>query len=155
MINVRNNLIPLNGIRLCINEVRNGEAWGYVYSQLLDETISFFGWMDMVMQMDRVFDRLNYPQAFEEKRSFSPKINTSLVYRGMPSIKMKAIEIEKKFGALGTLEIQIQSRRRANWQGVVLRIEEHNKKELIEVFSSEMELFEVLNKQLDKLLFCI
>ena len=61
---------PANGFRICVDTEEQDMA-GRIYSLLAPEVITYSGWNELFLKMDAIFDRVGYPQAFQEKRSFT------------------------------------------------------------------------------------
>ncbi len=139
------NPLPRNGLRLCIHKVENKEAYGEVHSLLFKEPLHFQSFAEMLLMVDGMFDQIGYPQAFEEKRTFTDALVHTRPYDGSPDIMQDVKKIESCFGKRNTIEIRVETRRKANWQGTVYAItNRENKKQHVAHFCSEMELLREL-----------
>ncbi len=123
-------------IRLCIDRYE-GDLAGRIYSDRYPGTLHFKECRELLLLGDLLFDQCGYPQAFQERRSFSGE-----------NARFAALapqeEAGDRVGALATVELVITSRRRAGWQGFVLRPDE-----TFEVrFESELELLRWLQEML-------
>ena len=67
---------PANGFRICVDTEEQDMA-GRIYSLLAPEVINYSGWNELFLKMDAIFDRVGYPQAFQEKRSFTGGIRAA------------------------------------------------------------------------------
>lgn len=109
---------PLNMFRLCIDNNKKNIG-GRAFSPLTEQTISFSDVTELLLEMDKLFDRVGYPQAFQEKRSFAEESENSNVYRGKPEAMQKNRLILEKTGKVDTYDILVVSRRNTTWQGEV------------------------------------
>ncbi|MCR5641195.1 MAG: hypothetical protein K6G04_07585 [Lachnospiraceae bacterium] len=109
------NRYPVNGFRLCVDDTGE-KLCGWVHTPLQKEAIAFHGLEEVLLKMDEVFDRVGYPQAFQERRSFV-KSEESNLYHGIPKA---CIEDEQMLGFRGkvdTIDVVVTSRRNSSWQG--------------------------------------
>lgn len=139
------NPLPRNGLRLCIHKVENKEAFGEVYSPLFKEPLIFQSFTEMLLKVDSLFDQIGYPQAFEEKRTFTKRSVGTRSYAASPDIMQDVKKIEAYYGQQYTIEVRVESRRKANWQGNIFSIlSGERQKKYVAHFSSEMELLKEL-----------
>lgn len=129
---------PPNTFRVCIDRI-DGDISGRIYSPLSPTVIAFDGIDRMLLKMDGLFDKAGYPQAFQEKRSFSRELETGNRYMGLPKIFWNAAQIRGERGKLHTLDIEVCSRRNTTWQGSVYKDGEKRMD-----FSGDMELLKLL-----------
>lgn len=135
---------PMNGIRLCVD--REGETiGGRFYSKMTDHPISFESTSNLLLEADHLFDRKGYPQRFMEPRSFREKTVTTSSFR-YPEAKMTDEEIFDQEGKCHTLDVFVESRRKAGWQGTVFEPEGG----FISEFKSELELLMILTQEIEK-----
>ncbi len=131
---------PPNGFRVCIDN-REGDISGKAYSPLEAHAISYHGFNDLILAMDRIFDKNGYPQAFQEKRSFSEE-KAVAPYHGIPAVTVESAYIYEKEGKLFTVDVIVESRRNASWQGHVYLTDGTK----IGSFQGELELLQILLK---------
>lgn len=131
---------PLNGLRLCIDEINGEDVKGTFYSPMDERQITFSGFEEFLLKADRLFNRHGYPQAFMEARSFRKVKPEDNRYSGMPRAVRGYEELVKHTGRQATFNVMIQSRRHATWQGVVRTGEG----ELIAPYDGVLELIEIL-----------
>lgn len=89
---------------------------------------------ELFLVADQIFDHCGYPQSFQEKRDFQKKGGPGHYAR--PKVCFGDAQIRSQSGKLKTLDILVKSRRRAGWQGSVLKEEGG----VLAEFQSEMEL---------------
>ena len=126
---------PLNAFRICGDRI-NDDVEGRVFSPLKSDVIRFSGMADLLVKMDELFDRVGYPQAFQDKRSFDSGKEQGNLYRGMPKTEHDDEKILRQAGREGTFDIIVKSRQNTSWQGAL-----YNKEGiLLKEFNGEVEL---------------
>lgn len=131
---------PLNGLRLCIDEINGEDVRGSFCSPMDERQITFSGFEEFLLKADRLFNRHGYPQAFLEARSFRKTETAQNRYGGMPQAVRGYEEMVKHTGRQATFNVIIQSRRRATWQGLV----QTGEGETIAPYDGVLELIEIL-----------
>lgn len=135
---------PLNAFRLCIDEYGD-DIQGRIYSRMSEVPLVFNNFSEMLLKADTLFDEKGYPQAFQEKRSFQKPD----VQQGRYAVPKPVLEAEKVLGQSGsfyTLDVLVQSRRRAGWQGRILCRD----KSAMPEYRSEMELMTCILNELNE-----
>ena len=133
---------PVNAIRVCIDEC-NGDLKGRIYSKMREEVLMFENCGEMFLRADELFDECGYPQTFQEKRNFLEQKSSGRYAR--PQIRRSDEEVVKQTGKCRTVDIIVQSRRRAGWQGIIMEDGKKSAK-----FQSEMELLKCLGMEIRK-----
>lgn len=108
----------VNTFRVCIDACRE-DISGRVYSPMCEGEVSFAGVGELLVKMDKLFDEVGFPQAFQDKRSFGTGQDRSNVYRRIPKIKRNAEKIWDQTGKCRTFDIVVESRRNTSWQGSI------------------------------------
>ncbi len=109
---------PLNAFRICADYIGE-DVKGRVFSPLNAECISFCGMGELLVKMDELFDRVGYPQAFQDKRSFDKDRERMNLYRGIPDSEWKPADIIRESGKVCTFDVVVTSRKNTSWQGTV------------------------------------
>jgi len=109
---------PLNAFRICADKI-DGDVSGRVFSPLQEESVSFLGMGELLVKMDELFDRVGYPQAFQDKRSFDNDRERTNLYRGIPDGERKPGDIISQFGDVKTYDVVVTTRKNTSWQGSV------------------------------------
>ena len=139
-----NRIYPINGVRICID--REGETLaGRAYSKMTEAEIKFKSSSQMLLKVDSLFDQCGYPQRFMEARSFRKNAVTASRFQA-PKPVVSDAEILEKRGKCCTVDVIVQSRRKAGWQGIVCRMDGR----MIDRFESELELLKLLAKAVEK-----
>lgn len=124
-----------NMFRVCIDSYQE-DISGRAYSPLCEEDISFVGIGELLLKMDRLFDYMGYPQAFQNKRSFEEAPEYMNAYRGIPQNVRGIDSILQQKGRHATYDISVESRRNTSWQGIIYNMDGTEQGE----FSGEVEL---------------
>lgn len=112
------NYYPPNAFRICADEIGE-DVKGRVFSPLQTEEISFGGMTELLVKMDELFDKVGYPQAFQDKRSFDVSKESGNLYRGIPESRREPVSIIEKSGLCRTFDVLVHSRKNTSWQGEV------------------------------------
>ena len=137
-------VFPMNMIRLCVD--RYGEDLsGRAYNKMMLVPLLFAGYSGLLLEMDDLFEKIGYPQAFQARRSFHSlgKLKGSI---HIPSRVMDDEEMEKQSGSRRTFDIVVQSRRQSSWQGILM----DPGRTSVKKFHSEMELLKCICRELDE-----
>ena len=135
---------PIGGLRLCID--RESETLvGRMYSKTIEKPIKFESSSNMLLEADDLFDQQGYPQRFMEPRSFQKDSAVPSRFH-YPKPVISDQEILEQEGKCCTLDVFVQSRRKAGWQGAVFEPEGG----FISEFKSELELLMILEKEINK-----
>lgn len=129
----------VNMFRICMDACGDYIS-GNAYSPMCKDEISFSGIGELLLKMDKLFDSIGYPQAFQNKRSFEKGIGTDNAYRGIPKPVRVAEEILEEHGRVCTYDVEVISRRNTSWQGVIYDTEGTEKAR----FDGEVKLLENL-----------
>lgn len=129
----------VNMFRVCMDacgDYINGNA----HSPMCKEKIAFSGIGELLLKMDKLFDSIGYPQAFQNKRSFEDGKGIDNTYRGIPKPVRMPEEILGEYGQVCTYDIEVISRRNTSWQGIIYDVDGTEKTR----FDGEMQLLEKL-----------
>lgn len=132
---------PANGFRICVDTEEQDMA-GRIYSLLVPEVITYSGWNELFLKMDAVFDRVGYPQAFQEKRSFTGGTKAAS-YQGSPKLLQPHEAVTHERGLLWTVDVVVISRRDASWQGIVYDLDRQE----LGQFDGELGLMKILEQR--------
>ncbi|MCR4955936.1 MAG: hypothetical protein K6A30_04565 [Lachnospiraceae bacterium] len=121
---------------MCVDTFdQDGVMKGRIYNPYLKGEIKFGSMMQFIQTIEELLDTMNFPMAYEEKRTFKPK-------GGMEMNIQEGIEDNR--GKKATFEIKILFRQNASWQGTVTWLES----DVEESFRSALELFVLINSAL-------
>ena len=134
-----------NLITVCIDAKQNGDFSGSLWHQYATRPLTFSGAMEMIFQMEDLYDQWNFPQRSTHCRSFryipEQEERTPSFKRGK---KMNLHNVQDKRGKQGTFIVQVQYRQNSSWQGQVIWAEENRR----EHFRSALELMKLIDSAL-------
>lgn len=107
--------------RICLDQIRNSNASGRLYSRRLTDVIKFDDLIHLFLLLDELMDRQQFPQAFKDLRTFSTGrkhlpdgLCADSLASGMPEEA-----VSQASGDCATLSFYVESRRNATWQGQI------------------------------------
>ena len=135
---------PGAALRVCVNRDESGCLSGMVYSQRLTAPIPFQDIGRLILQLDQVLDRQNFPQAFQQSRSFTGLVGDVPASNG-PEDGLPIDLVSHAKGNVCTFVVNVTSRRSATWQGWVDWLDGTPR----ERFSSALELLRRMEQQIN------
>ena len=107
-------------LRICVDELGEGGIRGRVVSRRLTEPMPFSDVGHLLLQLEEVFDRHNFPQAFERRRTFGARQEeSSLPLAQTLEQGMDPEEVARAAGQVTTFDLYVITRRNTTWQGFV------------------------------------
>lgn len=136
---------------ICVNAVKDHDLVGEIYNPYIRRPIAFSGIATLLEGLEKVINTLDFPQAYEEHRTFR---NISSRSRRMPPRKkersltryMDEQTFETKVGKQATFIVQIQFRQNATWQGTITWSE----KKKIQHFRSTLEMIKLMDDAIEQ-----
>lgn len=121
--------------QICVDAYHSGALSGRMYNQASAEGIRFQSLTELLKEMERTLDNMEFPKAFTAPRRFSqlPRAPAAATF-----------ETEQK-GSQATFAVRILFRQNASWQGTVTWLE--GKQE--QSFRSALELIFLLSSALE------
>lgn len=140
----KDKMYPLNGIRVCVDGC-DRDLQGRIYSRIAGGCVEFKNCGELLLWADRMFDEEDYPQAFNEKRSFREKTEkTGLASLPLINQTDRLTEvIREQTGRLDYFDILVETRMRAGWQGTAVWPQEGKDLE----FAGEISLLRYLRRK--------
>lgn len=135
------NVSAPNLISVCVDTSDRGEFSGRLYQCYDEEPWKFENVVRLLYMMDDLYDRLSYPQAATECRTFEKK------EKEIPAPLEKRVSQEQILepdGRVATFLIYVQFRQNATWQGDVVWKERREKQH----FHSALELIKLIDSVL-------
>lgn len=131
-------------IRVCVDQIADGHIAGRVVSRRLTSAIVFSDIGKLLLQLEEVFDRQKFPQAFERTRTFTPEqVSRVPVARDLSS-GMTEEEVKNTWGKKITFSLYVITRRNTTWQGFVDWLDGSPKQE----YASVLSLIRLLDERL-------
>ena len=135
-------LFAPNLISVCIDSVSEGDLEGLLWQPYDVRPQVFIGITDMLLQMDELYNRCNYPQKAMDSRTFlNETVAAQPINIRKGDSRMNIQKIQDKRGRKGTFIVQVQYRQNATWQGQVVWAEKNKK----EYFRSALELIRMID----------
>ena len=107
-------------LRICVDNADALTIQGRAYGQRLSAPIQFTGMGNMLLQLERLMEAQNFPQAFQRIRTFTPVTTpTGYVPGYLPDDAMTEDEVSAQSGRLCTFILHVLTRQSATWQGSV------------------------------------
>lgn len=139
-------LYAVNLICIGIDQTESGDYSGRIWHQYQDEPIRFKNAMDLIREMDMLYDEWNFPQKSTAGRQFEHKHDsTENQHKRRAVAPMDVRRIQDKKGDKGTFIVHVKYRQNATWQGEVIWAERNKK----QCFRSALELLKLIDGALD------
>ena len=135
-----------NLCNVCIDKAEKGEYAGRLYHYYQLEPESFKSQYEMIRRIELLCDRVNYPQASEQIRSFAPT-DTCLRNSKEPKVErcMSKEKLIEPKGEKVTFVVHVMYRQNATWQGSVTWAE----KKQTANFRSALELIKLMDSAVE------
>ena len=105
-----------NGVILCVREAHPEALRGELWHSYSAEAVPFENVQTMIREMERLYDRLNFPHPGTNERSFTKPHKNGEHITERDKV-MKDEELLSKHGDLGTFIVRVQHRQNSSWQG--------------------------------------
>lgn len=108
-------------LRICVDGKNKGnQISGRIYSRCLAEPLFFTDMANFLLELEAVFDRLDFPRSFQRKRTFGSR---KPITTGFPEQEkrnaMSGELVSRMHGEVATFIICVTSRQNTTWQGWV------------------------------------
>ena len=139
---IRFNLAAPDLLCICVDDRQHGENSGRVYCCYSREAMYFAHEYQLIKIIERLLDRIDYPQSSVKIRSFQEKEEKRLL---KPEKVLEGREVANHSGKLDTFLVHIKYRQNATWQGEIRWVEKGKNVSL----RSELELFKLMDNALE------
>ena len=112
-----------NGVVLCIDGQENMRLRGLLWHSYSHEAAPFENAQQMVLEMEKLYDLLNFPHPGTNDRTFGPARTPVRRSHQEREKIMKDEELLQKHGDLGTFIVRVQHRQNSSWQGRITWME--------------------------------
>lgn len=104
--------------RICVDSVEQGWVSGRIFSRRLTEPMVFSDLGSLLLQVEELLEKQDFPQAFQQMRTFT---GTAPAEKELflPEGAMDAGTVASAWGKRATFVLYIITRRNASWQGKV------------------------------------
>lgn len=128
-------LLP-NMVMVCVDGVENGDIYGRYFHRYKKEETFFPDSATLVIEMERFYDAIGYPQAATKTRKFMEREREKVPAKEHMTVIYDSQTLMQFRGKLATFLVGVTSRQNASWQGDVVWMEQKIRKH----FCSDMEL---------------
>ena len=125
-----------NMVMVCVDGVENGDIYGRYFHRYKKEETFFPDSATLVIEMERFYDAIGYPQAAIKTRKFIERKGGRIPAKEHMAVISDSQTLMQFRGKLATFLVGVTSRQNASWQGDVDWMEPHIRKH----FSRDMEL---------------
>jgi len=138
----------MSPFKVCADRMDSEKTAGRVYSQSLSEPVIFCDIADLLMQLDEIFDRRNFPKAFQRSRTFSEEKAAPAARRGTldapePELDFMTAElVDRMKGEAATFWVNVSARQNSTWQGWLDWMDGSPR----QTFNSALELIRLIDK---------
>ena len=133
-----------NLVNICVDEIAQEEMKGRLYHCYKKEATNFKNVVELLDEMEKLYDKLHFPEASTKSRSFLRE--KALQQREtIPKVVEPKTVLEQK-GTKGTFLVCVQYRQNATWQGSVTWVDEQRE----QYFRSTLELLKLIDGALEK-----
>ena len=113
---IRFNLAAPDLLCICVDDRQHGENSGRLYCCYSREAMYFAHEYQLIKIIERLLDRIDYPQSSVKIRSFQEKEEKRLL---KPEKVLEGREVANHSGKLDTFLVHIKYRQNATWQGEI------------------------------------
>ena len=123
-------------VMVCVDGVENGDIYGRYFHRYKKEETFFPDSATLVIEMERFYDAIGYPQAATKTRKFMEREREKVPAKEHMTVIYDSQTLMQFRGKLATFLVGVTSRQNASWQGDVVWMEQQIRKH----FCSDMEL---------------
>ena len=129
MSNIRSqvNISAPNLVSVCVDEMQGGEISGRLYHCYSAEAEIFCNVIELLRNMENLFDRIEFPQASTKGRTFIPSVEPARRIIRPDKVVQQQDLLEYK-GEIGTFLVNVRYRQNSTWQGEMFWIEREQKR---------------------------
>lgn len=133
-----------NGVVVCIEGLEDGRISGRFYHAYSAEAILFLNEEQLLFQMEKFFDEINFPYPATGNRSFVEKRQENGEHKERSRV-MSDEQLLSRHGDKGTFIIRVQHRQNSSWQGYITWMEENRTVH----FRSVWEMMKLIESAMD------
>jgi len=140
-------------LRVAVDSLEDGRLSGRVYSQRLTEPLLFRDAADLLLQIEDLLDKQDFPRAFQRKRTFDdkksrkPEKQEMVKDEGEDDTEPKNMDEEtviNEKGAVLTFDIHVITRQNTTWQGYLDWLDGTEKR----AYNSVLELLALITREM-------
>lgn len=135
-----------NMVMVCVDGVENGDIYGRYFHRYKKEETSFPDSATLIIEMERFYDAIGYPQAAIKTRKFIERKGGRIPAKEHMAVISDGQALIQLRGNLATFLVGVTSRQNASWQGDVVWMEHEIRKH----FCSDMDLMVFVDEAVKK-----
>lgn len=132
-----------NLIDICVDGWRGGDIYGRFYTMYAEESFAFEGACSLLLQMEQVFDTINFPASSTEYRRFNKTPGRFKTAHKEGGNDLKTDNVK---GDQATFIVKVAFREHSTWQGTVSWVE--GRQDVC--FRSALELIRLIDSAVGK-----
>ena len=133
-------------VMVCVDGVENGDIYGRYFHRYEKEETFFPDSAMLVIELERFYDAIGYPQAATKTRKFMEREREKVPAKEHMTVIYDSQTLMQFRGKLATFLVGVTSRQNASWQGDVVWMEQKIRKH----FCSDMELVVFVDEAVKK-----
>ena len=133
-----------NGVILCVDQRKQNRIAARYYTSYEAEPKYVESWVQLLFEMERFFDELQFPFPSTNNRSFK-QLSPKRYHDDRKEKIMKDEELLRMHGDLGSFIIRVQHRQNSSWQGRITWVEKNQTM----LFRSVWEMIKLMESALD------
>lgn len=130
-----------NMVMVCVDGVENGDIYGRYFHRYKKEETFFPDSATLVIEMERFYDAIGYPQAATKTRKFMERKGGRIPAKEHMAVISDGQDLIQLRGNLATFLVGVTSRQNASWQGQVTWAD----KNITKNFRSTLELIKLMD----------
>ena len=135
-----------NMVMVCVDGVENGDIYGRYFHRYKKEETFFPDSATLVIELERLYDAIGYPQAATKTRKFMECKGGRIPAKEHMAVISDGQDLIQLRGNLATFLVGVTSRQNASWQGDVVWMEQKIRKH----FCSDMDLMVFVDEAVKK-----
>lgn len=135
-----------NMVMVCVDGVENGDIYGRYFHRYKKEETFFPDSATLIIEMERFYDAIGYPQAAIKTRKFIERKGGRIPAKEHMAVISDGQALIQLRGNLATFLVGVTSRQNASWQGDVVWMEHEIRKH----FCSDMDLMVFVDEAVKK-----
>lgn len=135
-----------NMVMVCVDGVGNGDIYGRYFHRYKKEETFFPDSATLIIEMERFYDAIGYPQAAIKTRKFIERKGGRIPAKEHMAVISDGQALIQLRGNLATFLVGVTSRQNASWQGDVVWMEHEIRKH----FCSDMDLMVFVDEAVKK-----
>ena len=108
-----------NMVMVCVDGVENGDIYGRYFHRYKKEETFFPDSATLIIEMERFYDAIGYPQAATKTRKFMERKGGRIPAKEHMAVISDSQALIQFRGKLATFLVGVTSRQNASWQGQV------------------------------------